>query len=451
MHTIRKLFFPAWIFITGILTGCGGPVDPDVDLLEIDGASWACNVNTSYAKFGSASEQEDSLKLILPASEGDLLYMFKNDLQYYYRYHSKDGPALSLSFDTLDAVSVYLNGSLDYMEITDSTSLDAFRTLTVPELEQLSSLLIGAPLSDDLLSVLRSKQESLQGTSLILESVSGTGQLSDLLSIFRPPFLVLNNSSALPEPHESFSFSGMELLWMDGNILSLNKLADCCGDLEALIVADWKPKPGELLPLAGLKKLRSLTIAESGLTTLSSVKFPASLHNLYLVSCDTLSDISSLTGLQKLKRLNLTLCSRLADLTTLEELEPLQCFSFPPKVSQQQFKELTEHFPQLELIELIDCEQIENLYPLEGLPQLHTLLLQLEKAQLQGLDSLKQLHTLILADKLYEDNEQWISELKTSLPNTTIVPGSGLCLGSGWLLLLIPFVLIFRNLSRRKS
>jgi len=451
MHTIRKLFFPAWIFITGIITGCTGPVDPDVDLLEIEGASWGCNVNTSYAKFGSASEKEDSLKLILPASDGDLLYLFHDDLQYYHRYHSKDGPVLSLVFDSLDAVSVYLNGNLDYMEVTDSASLDAFSTLTAPELGQLSSLLIGAPLSDDLLSVLRSKQEALQGTSLILESVTGTGQLSDLLSIFRPPFLVLNNSSALPEPDENIPLSGLELLWMDGNILSLNKLADCCDDLEALIVADWKPKPGELLSLAGLRKVRSLTVAESGLTTLSSIEFPESLRNLYLLGCDTLSDIRSLAVLQKLKRLNLTLCSRVADLTVLKELEPLQCLSFPPKVSQQQFKELTEHFPQLELIELIDCEQIENLYPLKGLPQLHTLLLQLEKDQLQGLDSLQQLQTLILTDKLYGDNGQWISELKKSLPNTTIVPGSGLCLGSGWLLLLIPFILIFRYLSRRKS
>ena len=451
MHAIQKLFFPALIFITGILTGCTGPVNPDVDLLKIEGASWACDVNTSYAKFGSASEKEDSLRLILPASEGDLLYMFHEDLQYYYRYHSKDGPVLSLVFDSLDAVSVYLNGNLDYMEITDSSSLDAFRTLTAPELGQLSSLLIGAPLSDDLLSVLRSKQEALQGTSLILESVTGTGQLSELLSIFRPPFLVLNNSSGLPEPVESNPLSGLELLWVDGNVLSLTRMAECCGNLEALIVADWKPKTGELLPLAGLKKLRSLTIAESGLTTLSSIEFPESLRNLYLVSCDTLSDIGSLTSLQGLKRLNLTLCTPLEDLKVLEELQPLQCLSFPPEVSQQQFKELTEHFTQLELIELIGCDQIKNLYPLQALPQLHTLLLQLEKYQLQGLDSLQQLQTLILTDKLYEDNEEWINELKTSLPNTTIVPGSGLCLGSGWLLLLVPFVLIFRYLSRRKS
>jgi hypothetical protein len=451
MHTIRKLFFPAWILITGILTGCTGPVNPDVDLLEIEGASWACNVNSSYAVFGSASEQEEPLKLILPASEGDLLYIFREDLQYYYRYHSKDGPVLSLAFDTVDAVSVLLNGNLDFTEITDTASLDAFKTLTTPELEQLSSLLIGSPLSEDLFSVLRSKQEALQGTGLILESVAGTGQLSELLTIFRPPFLVLNNSSGLPDPDEDSPLSSLEVLWMDGDMLSLNRLAECCDNLEALIIADWEPKPGESLPLSGLKKLRSLTVAESGLTTLSSIEFPESLRNLYLVSCDTLSDIRELAGLKKLKRLNLTLCSRVEDLEVLEELEPLQCLSFPPGVSQQQFKALTEHFPQLELIELIDCGQIEDLLPLRTLPQLRTLLLQLEKDQLTGLDSLQQLGTLILTNKLYEDNESWINELKTSLPNTTIVPGSGLCLGSGWLLLLLPFVLIFRYLARRKS
>ncbi len=451
MRAIRKLFFPAWISIAGILAGCTGTGNPEVELLQIEGASWACDVNTSYAVFGSISEQEESLNLILPASDGDLLYMFREDWQYYHRYHPQDGPVLSLVFDTLDAESVYLNGRLDYFELTDSSSLEAFEKLSTPELEQLSSLLIDSPLSEDLLEVLRQKQEALQGTSLILENKTEPDQLSELLSICRPRFLVINTASGLPLPEESIPFSSVELLWIDGNILSQSNLANCCGYLDALIVADWEPEPGELLPLSGLNKLQSLTIAESGLTSLSSIEFPESLRNLYLIGCDTLSDIRNLADLHKLNRLNLTMCSRLKDIEILQDLGPLQCLSFPPNVTQQQFAELTDHFSGLEMIELLDCGEIENLFPLQALPQLHTLLLQLEQDQLTGLDSLKQLQTLILSDNVYEDNEMWINELKAELPNTSIVPGSGLCLGSGWLLLLIPFILIFRSLSRQKA
>ena len=64
------------------------------------------------------------------------------------------------------------------------------------------------------------------------------------------------------------------------------------------------------------------------------------------------------------------------------------------------------------------------------------------------LDSLEQLKLVILTSEVFEDNPEWIKELRVSLPNTTIVPGSGLCLGSGWLILLLPFILLFRYLFR---
>ena len=77
-------------------------------------------------------------------------------------------------------------------------------------------------------------------------------------------------------------------------------------------------------------------------------------------------------------------------------------------------------------------------------------MLQLEKEQLGMLDSLEQLKLLILSSEVFDDNPEWVNELRASLPNTKIVPGSGLCLGSGWLLLLLPFILIFRHFFRRK-
>ena len=103
------------------------------------------------------------------------------------------------------------------------------------------------------------------------------------------------------------------------------------------------------------------------------------------------------------------------------------------------------------MLELIACSEIEDLSPLQTLPQLQTLVLQLEKEQLGKLDSLEQLQLVILTSEVFDDNPEWIRELRTSMPNTTIVPGSGLCLGSGWLLLLLPFILIFRYFFRRKT
>jgi hypothetical protein len=450
MKMIRSIRFPLWIALAVVIAGCSDTPSSHIDIIQITGVSWACNVTTSYVVFGPSIETDEQKEIAISASEGDLLYMLLDDLQFYYRYSPESGNRIAVTFDTLQAVSAYLNGRLSYMELSGPASLDAFNKLTDPEIEQLSTLHLKTSLTDDLLSTLQQHETSLQGKGLILEGDSGMENLHDLLSIFRPRFLVIDDSWGLPDPEESQCLSNLELLWVEGNVPAFAKLASCCSNLESLIVAQWEPEPGELLPLAGLKNLQSFTLAESGLTSLSVVELPESLSNLYLISCDTLSDISTLVDLKSLNRLALTQCNRVQSMDVLRTMAYLQWLSFPSNISHQEFAELTGRFRQLEGVELIDCWEIEDLAPLQHLPELKTLVLQLEKEQLSKLDSLVQLKLVILTSEVFEDNPKWIKELRLSLPNTTIVPGSGICLGSGWLLLLLPFILIFRQFYRRK-
>ena len=450
MKTIKYILFPVWVAFAGIVTGCNEASSPEVNMIQIEGVAWACNVTTSYAVFGSTAETEEHLEVVLPASEGDLLYMLRDDFQLYCRYSPKKGNQLVVTFDTQNTVSVYLNGSLEYMELSGPSSLEAFKQLTDPEIEQLSALYINSSLTEDLLSTLKHHEKSVYGIGLVLEGNSSLENIQDLLSICRPRFLVIDDSWKLPDPEESLSLSNLELLWIEGNVPALAKMVSCCSNLESLIVASWEPEPGELLPLAGLKKLQSLTIAESYLTSLMSVEFPESLRNLHLVSCDTLSDINSLRELHGLKRLGLTLCEDVRDIDPLQGINSLQWLSFPPNISHQEFMDLTDRFTQLEVVELISCWEINDLAPLITLQKLNTLVLQLEKEQLTMIDSLDQLKLLILTSEIFDDNPEWVKELSSSLPNTTIVPGSGLCLGSGWLILLLPFILLFRYLFRKK-
>jgi hypothetical protein len=451
MPTLRYIMFPVWVAFAGILSGCSDTFTPEIEMIQIEGVTWACNVSTSYFVFGSSNEMEDKNEVVLPASDGDMLYMLWDDLQFYYRYSTEDGTQLSVRFDTLDAVSVYLNGSLEYMELSGPSSLEAFSQLSDPEVSQLSTIYMNGPLSDDHLRVLKQHEAALPGKGLVIEGGADSKSLNEVLSICQPTLLVIDDFGVLPDPKDGSFVSKLELLWVEGNIPALAKMASCCSNLESLIVVSWEPEPGELLPLLGLKKLQSLTIAESQLTTLSSIEFPESLRKLHLVSCETLSDISKLGELQNLKHLCLTYCNGVQDVGVLMEMEALQWLSLPPNISQQEFSELTTRFKHLEVLELIACSEIEDLSPLQMLPELQTLVLQLEKDQLGKLDSLEQLQLVILSSEVFDDNPEWIKELRTSIPNTTIVPGSGLCLGSGWLLLLLPFILIFRYFFRRKT
>lgn len=444
MASFRIPVLPLWMLLTALTSGCSDASKPGLDILEIEGVSWACNVTTSYALFGSSVENEEDLKITLPASEGDLLYMLQDDLQVYHRYSPSDGTHYAVSFDTMQAVSAYLNGQLSYMELSSPGSLNAFERMSEAEMEQLSALYIADIPAEDLLPVLNQHKSSLPGTGLILENKQGSGRLQDLLAIVRPRFLIMDDSWILPDPEEHLSLSTLEVLWIDGNIGALEKLARCCSNLESLIVSGWEAQPGELLPLAELNHLKSLTVAESSLTSLSSLDLPESLRNLYLISCDTLSDINGLSELKDLNSLSLAQCPKLRDPGLLKDMTSLKHLSLPPGINHQEFRELAQELKELELVELIDCPEIQDLSPLQELPELRILQLQLDPEQLGKLEDLDQLELVVLKREIFDDNPDLIKELKSSLPNTKIVPGSGICLGSGWFLLLIPLIWLFR-------
>jgi hypothetical protein len=451
MTSLRILLISLWLTIAGMLAGCNDPQQSHTDIIHIKGVSWACNVNTSYAIFGSSAEREEEAEVFLHARNGDLLYMLYDDEQLYHRYDPADGNSLTVTFDTLEVFKAFVNGRLTYMELINPSCVDAFKKLSEVEMEQLSFLYLEDDILEDLKPVLQMHESSLQGMGLVLESNEGSARLMDLISMVRPRALVIDDSWKLPEPEEHVSLASLELLWIEGKLTALEKIAGCCSKLESLIIANWEPQAGELLPLSGLKNLHSLTIAESSLSSLTSIEMPRSLQHLFLPGCDTLSDIQDLLQLTALKSLSLSQCTNIADFEIIKEIDGLIHLALPPGTSQDEFLELMDRQPELEVLELIGCEGIQDISPLQKAQYLRILLLQLAYEQLAGLDRLDQLELIVLESELFEDKPQWIKELKSKLPNSKIVPGSGICLGSGWLLLLLPCIFIFRNLFRRKA
>jgi hypothetical protein len=452
---MKKSFFallPVCIMLSTVLPGCKDKAFPAIHILRVEGIAWACNVTTSYATFGTTTEFEGQNEVYVAASEGDLLYMMNSeDLEVYYRYNSGDGKDLAFTFDTLGLVSVYLNGELNYLELSGSSSSEAWEALSELEISQLSTLSIRGPIDEDLIARLEPFESQLQGMGLVLENSSGPSGLGDLLDLCQPEFLMLDGSWELPEEYDPSLWKRLELLCIPGDEPMLSKLIQYCPNLESLIISDWKPLPGELLTLAPLKKLCNLTLAESELTSLQNMEFPESLLSLNLITCDTLSDVALLSMVPELCRLNLTGCNKIQETGTLKNLKNLRWFSFPPHISQQEFEEISYSLPELEMVELIACQNIEDYTPLKQLDHLRILSLQLDNESYKGLDSLKQLELLILSTYVFDNNPEWISELRASLPDANVVPGSGICLGSGWLLLLLPLILLFRFTFHRKT
>lgn len=448
MYLFTLLFACIWI-----LNGCNNDDAVSYQILHIEGVSWVSNISTTYASFGAGTENEKSGRVSLPVSDGDLLYLYnEDDFELYYRYKLEDGNLLTVSFDSMITNSAHVNGSLAFLQITENpSSWDAFTALSTSEVNNLSTLFISDSLNDEILDILRVHESSLTGTGLVLGNHIEEGVLKELLSICRPRWLVLNGGAELNKDNSEKFLADLELLWITGDIHAISSMFHCCTNLESLIITEWEPLQGELIPLSGLENLHSLTLGECNITDLSNFEFPTSLERLHLILCESLTDISGIEQLTGLNSLSLTESGNLESLEIMNKLGTLRRISFPVNTTQEEFQSILTNHESLEVVELINCPYVSDISFLRDQTHLKAFMYKAEEYDIDQFTELDQLELLILDHTHFEDSPESISQLRTILPNTEIVPGSGLCLGSGWLMLLLPLAFFCRMLFRRMT
>ena len=89
-----------------------------------------------------------------------------------------------------------------------------------------------------------------------------------------------------------------------------------------------------------------------------------------------------------------------------------------------------------------------GLSPLEYYSGLKALTLDFDVDDLSPVCQLTGLELLVLAEDFFEDTLA-ITEIQQALPDTRIVAGGGFCLGSGWILLLVPAIIILVMVRKR--
>ncbi|MBA7716936.1 hypothetical protein ES703_126021 [subsurface metagenome] len=97
----------------------------------------------------------------------------------------------------------------------------------------------------------------------------------------------------------------------------------------------------------------------------------------------------------------------------------------------------------MQVVELVGCEDIIDLSPLESLVKIKAIaLFGVSTTDYKPLYNLKTLECILIDEDAFEENEKEISDLQEALPDAQILLGAYFCLGSGWLLLLFPIILI---------
>jgi hypothetical protein len=409
----KVLFMSSWFVVTllgcGVIQQAGGPKYYTVSVSS-DGPITVYNLNRHGIFF--YSDSMSTISTALMAEAGDLLYISTDELDCYYRYNPKDGRQLSFTRDPDAPFKTFLNDRLislyidddpavwKWIEECDARSLRDLRSLHFAIEEKVPDLAL-------LQKIARSKDGDLEVDESLLPRLN------------KLEFLFLSSAEDI-------------------------KFVEDLPNLETLILSE-----GENLhdvKFDKMTKLRSLTLVACAISSLPALGNNKRLRNLYLVFDEEIEDINPIADLPRLQGVGFTYCDGVADISALDNLSRIKWISFPPGITQEDFSAFLSKYPGLEVVDLLGCHAISDISPLSGMASLRALNLFSESVEdLSPLYQLKDLELLTLYDNLYE--EWQYEELREALPNTQIAIG-GLCLGSGWLLLAIPMIVVSTACAR---
>jgi len=122
--------------------------------------------------------------------------------------------------------------------------------------------------------------------------------------------------------------------------------------------------------------------------------------------------------------------------------------ALPPGTTQEQFATFVGTHPKLTILEMMGNEKVTDLAPLRGMKRLQGLVLGGPYEHFDVLQGLTSLRFLGISKKTWDASPEQVAAVRKALPDALVVRVEPLCLGSGWILLLVP-VLVFWLLRRR--
>ena len=438
----------AWACLAAVLvaatSGRGAPVPPRAwvapRVVTVSGdEAWMARSPVFGLMFAGAHEGLPAAMLL---RDGDLIWG-KNFPPFPYR--TSDGLALAVSKSELGTI---LRGGLVTVFLGDDAAWEWLKGATPEEVSALRLVGLQGEAGSERLDLMQKIADANPHVGLF---VTDGVALDQALAMFSPQQLWVEGVSLTVELKGRIATqSRLEtLLLLDCEAKGLEFLARV-PMLHTLIIGDWRPEKTGPLP-DGLNVLRSLQVQGGAMKDLSALGRLPRLDELTLVNVEGLTDIRGVADLANLRTLVLQGCGDVTDLEPLGDLKNLRWLALPPATTARQLDDIVRDHPDLEVLAAVGCGHITDLAPLRRLENL-TALLVATPAPLGPLYRMKGLTYLAVGET--KDGEDWaqtLAALRHALPETTVVRLAPLCLGSGWILLLLPAAVAAWWLARRRE
>ena len=375
------------------------------------------------------SDAEEGMPQALLLRDGDYI-IGKTSIPY----RASDGQTLKLSFtdwqarigETTVAVLLNKNEGLAWLIKASGQELANVRTISLPTTINAATL-----------AALKRLAAANPHVDLWGESEASMLQA---LPLFRPRAVFFDKQMkgalrALANQPE------LETLQMEAVDPGCFEVLPTLPKLRRLIIVHWDVNKAGPLP-GGLTNLKTLLVMESkGIKDLTALRSaPAELEELSLLGMPDLKSIDGLDKLTRLRTLALWNDNELSDLSSLNALTRLRWVSLPSKTTQEQFAAFANAHPKLKILDLMGNKNVTNLAPLSAMKGLEGLILNGPYKNLDAVRGLTSLRFLGISEKILESSPEQVAAVRKALPDCLVVRVKPLCLGSGWLMLLVPLL-----------
>lgn len=446
---IRSYIFQACLLFVILVafTGCRSSGRDPYRVISFKKGPDVYNWSRSQVSFGFMA---DSGKVAsLPVKENDLLYIVGSGADIFIRY-TKDIPD-TIEFRVVDTL-IFMNDQLVALTIDSiQDMLPWFRQMKTGDIKGLRSLKFTSNIPSVYRQYLAEIAAINPGIDLYLmdDTVSFHEDLIWLSSHFKPLALYAVATEADFAIFQQFPSVRKLSLQIEDSLISgpIPELKNVF-DVQIVLNCEKGSFPQNLLSrnkqlnalsinynnnnhfkLDSLQQLKSLILSTNG------VKYPGALDKLF----------PSLESLLVFDTENLS-AAALSGMKHLKEL------GVPASLPQIVFDSIVKGHPNLEYLQVLqsDTTLVVDYGVLKGAKKMEYLLIAGDSLHYRNLDQLHQLKYLSLPEDLFKDTVE-ITATQKALPNTVIVPNGGACMGSGWILLLAPLVVIGYYLQRKKN
>ncbi|MFW6108680.1 MAG: hypothetical protein ACOC8D_02585 [bacterium] len=335
-----------------------------------------------------------------------------------------DGQRLTLGGQTVAARLAAEEGAWDWLKAAPAEERAALRCIY-----------LAGKLDDGQMAALKALAAQRPALDLVVEKEA---PLDDLLRLFEPRRLILPERR-LTEAQQRLlaKLPELEALWVGAERTAELDFLTRLPRLRRLVVNGWKPGRADLFPW-GCRRLRALGLTDCGLTSLTAIEHLTDLRELRLLHCKQMTDLTALTSVQRLSVLALFLDEQVEDYGVVPRLPKLRHLALGSPIAQPSFDALVRSMPDLQSLELVGCKEVNSLAAVPQLTNLDHLVLLTEAEDLEPVLEMKHLELLALPEKVWKD-QQTIAGVRAALPQTALTEAQ-VCLGSGWLLVLVPAI-----------